>query len=120
MSIETRTSRLVKKIGVEKSRWTVPLSNILCWVILHWIHSKMGNSTLSKILGWAILHILAQATFSIFFTFIHSIPGHSAFMMRIDGTVLDNINCPGWKGIQKMRKFSILICCHDDLFCLDM
>jgi hypothetical protein len=26
MSIETRTSRLVKKTGVEKSRWTVPLS----------------------------------------------------------------------------------------------
>ncbi len=25
MSIETRTSRLVKKTGVEKSRWTVPL-----------------------------------------------------------------------------------------------
>jgi hypothetical protein len=25
MSIETKTSRLVKKTGVEKSRWTVPL-----------------------------------------------------------------------------------------------
>jgi hypothetical protein len=25
MSIETRTSRLVKKTGVKKSRWTVPL-----------------------------------------------------------------------------------------------
>ncbi len=25
MSIETRTSRLMKKTGVEKSRWTVPL-----------------------------------------------------------------------------------------------
>jgi hypothetical protein len=25
MTIETRTSRLVKKTGVEKSRWTVPL-----------------------------------------------------------------------------------------------
>ncbi len=28
MSIETRTSRLVKKTGVEKSRWTVPLKLI--------------------------------------------------------------------------------------------
>ncbi len=27
MSIETPTSRLVKKTGVEKSRWTVPLSH---------------------------------------------------------------------------------------------
>jgi hypothetical protein len=26
MSIETRTSRSVKKTGVEKSSWTVPLS----------------------------------------------------------------------------------------------
>jgi hypothetical protein len=30
MSIETTTSRLVKKTGVEKSRWTVPLSYCPC------------------------------------------------------------------------------------------
>ncbi len=29
MSIETRTSHLVKKTGVEKSRWTVPLSDFM-------------------------------------------------------------------------------------------
>jgi hypothetical protein len=33
MSIETRTSRLVKKTGVEKSRWTVPLKE--CCRLLH-------------------------------------------------------------------------------------
>ncbi len=31
MSIETRTSRLVKKTGVEKSRWTVPLKSLNGW-----------------------------------------------------------------------------------------
>ncbi len=29
MSIETRTSRLVKKTGDEKSRWTVPLRKLI-------------------------------------------------------------------------------------------
>jgi hypothetical protein len=37
MSIDTRTSHLVKKTGVEKSRWTVPLregrANLACNII---------------------------------------------------------------------------------------
>ncbi len=36
MSIETRTSRLVKKTGVEKSRWTVPLSQFDVKTDLNW------------------------------------------------------------------------------------
>ncbi len=33
MSIETRINRFVKKTGVKKSRWTVPLSKILSSVL---------------------------------------------------------------------------------------
>jgi hypothetical protein len=49
MSIETTTSRLVKKTGVKKSRWTVPLSSNNSAKIQKILKSLLGMSIETRI-----------------------------------------------------------------------
>jgi hypothetical protein len=64
MSIETRTSRLVKKTGVEKSRWTVPLRSKVYIIsdLSMYLNPKPGEVymyliTASCILGSGTMHM---------------------------------------------------------------
>jgi hypothetical protein len=52
MSIETRISRLVKKTGVKKSRWTVPLQRTTTVVIQSKIMTIIVFLSLSLEISW--------------------------------------------------------------------
>jgi hypothetical protein len=99
MSIKTRIIRLVKKTGVKKSRWTVPLSDLETGLKLKYLEKKRQRSLLSK------KYLQEKNYFDVVFT---RYPLDPSFLMKI-GIIVGGTLGPAFYGPVKLHILCIVL-----------